>query len=294
MNCALAASPHGRRDLYSPGEVAILAVVNFGGGRGDVMRRNFTLIELLVVVAIIAILAAMLLPVLSKARESGRVSLCSNNLRQVGLVAHTFADDHDGWFARAYCMNFPDAFPMQLDDDGNPNDPVAWKKYGTPWVTFVAYGVTPELVTCPSHYYFDWGSGAVPSIQFSHQNIGAPWGAVVHITYSYVAGINLLSYAVNNNTTIYHPAGGTKDKSSEDRVIAADLVFFGGGPSYPWGDYYQINHLDPQRVRPSRQNLVMGDGHMAVLRGTDYTQPLETTKYGYKQLNGAFFYWEGN
>lgn len=64
-------------------------------------RRGFTLIELLVVIAIIAILAAMLLPALSGARASARSSRCLSNLRQLGLYAIIYSDDHDGWFPPA-------------------------------------------------------------------------------------------------------------------------------------------------------------------------------------------------
>ncbi len=59
-------------------------------------KACFTLIELLVAVAIIAILAALLLPALSRARETARIAVCMNNIRQLGLAQHIYAADYDG------------------------------------------------------------------------------------------------------------------------------------------------------------------------------------------------------
>jgi prepilin-type N-terminal cleavage/methylation domain-containing protein len=79
-------------------------------------RVAFTLIELLVVIAIIGILASMILPSLTRAKQKARVMQCINNLRQIGMGIQMFVHDNND--------RFPSAFPIR-DGEG--------KRYGGPF-----------------------------------------------------------------------------------------------------------------------------------------------------------------
>ena len=63
--------------------------------RIELVRVGFTLVELLVVIAIIGLLAALLFPILAKAREKGRQTTCVSNLRQLGQAFNLYAQDYD-------------------------------------------------------------------------------------------------------------------------------------------------------------------------------------------------------
>lgn len=74
-------------------------------------RRAFTLVEVLVVIAVIALLAAMLLPALNKARQSGRRTACVSNLRQLSVALSIYAGENQGDYPS---VNQTNHWPAQL------------------------------------------------------------------------------------------------------------------------------------------------------------------------------------
>src|ERR1700722_19757873 len=70
-------------------------------------KNGFTLIELLIVIAIIAILAAMLLPVLAKAKERALRISCANNLREYGMALRIYANDANDNLPNTYSSANP-------------------------------------------------------------------------------------------------------------------------------------------------------------------------------------------
>ena len=100
--------------------------------------RSFTLIELLIVIAIIAILAGMLLPALSKAKQKAQAVLCTSNLKQVAQVVQIYADDSDDFFP-GNTINAPTFYAFNL-----------YKKTG--------YMPNMNITVCPTLYPFKYST----------------------------------------------------------------------------------------------------------------------------------------
>jgi prepilin-type N-terminal cleavage/methylation domain-containing protein len=213
--------------------------------KGATMKRSraFTLIELLTVMAIIAMLAAIILPAVIKARERARRAICVSNLRQIGIAC------------QAYAASFNERFPTTaLNRDvfaPNPGSSNVWQ-----WVDAsdgsdnylgkaALYNLTklfpqfmddPNIFTCPSDelildpYSGTTGfQGLLDGVSAGSQRLqGGNWNGDTSIcSYGYKADVIIL------DTGVYKYTGVVDSSSSMNLAIAADrppLIGVGGDP----------------------------------------------------------------
>ena len=126
---------------------------------GKAHRTAFTLIELIVVVAIVALLVAILLPSLSKAREQARMVTCKSNLHQIGTAITTYAhrDGKIPFGPNVDTLSIPSMSISIPGNDGSTATNQIWTGPQNPVLQFMAVGLLmtralafPELLYCPS------------------------------------------------------------------------------------------------------------------------------------------------